>query len=150
MVAARRASAAVTAVSAALTLAVLLVPVLRFAYRSPVLHVAIETAAALVALLAAFLVYGRARLSGRLDHLVLTFPLALLGTSGVLLALFPSTFSDTATAWFALLTSVISSLALGACAFAPARPLPSSSRGLVLAVLGGVAGSLLAVALTIA
>jgi hypothetical protein len=97
VVEARRASVAATLASVALTLAVLLVPFLRFAWRSPLLHVAIETAAALVALLAAFLVYGRARLSGRLDHLVLTYPLALLGASGVLPAFLPDTFSSTAT-----------------------------------------------------
>jgi hypothetical protein len=97
VVAARRASVAATRASVALTLAVLLVPFLRFAWRSPLLHVAIETAAALVALLAAFLVYGRARLSGRLDHLVLTYPLALLGASGVLPAFLPDPFSSTAT-----------------------------------------------------
>jgi signal transduction histidine kinase len=139
-----------TLASVALTLAVLLVPFLRFAWRSPLLHVAIETAAALVALLAAFLVYGRARLSGRLDHLVLTYPLALLGASGVLLAFLPDTFSSTATAWFALLTSVLSSLALGACAFAPPRPLETSSRTLGLRVLGAVVATLLLVGLVVA
>ena len=66
------AAVVVTAViSGVATLAVALLPQLHFAYRQPPLHVALETAASLIALLAGFLVFGRLRREGRLNDLVL-------------------------------------------------------------------------------
>jgi hypothetical protein len=57
-------------VSGAATAAVILVPALRFAYRLPDVHVTLETAAALIGLLAAYLVFGRFRRSGQLADFV--------------------------------------------------------------------------------
>jgi hypothetical protein len=57
--------------SALATLTAVLVPEIEFAYRWPALHVAIKTAAALVALLVSFLAYGRFLRSRALADLVL-------------------------------------------------------------------------------
>lgn len=46
-----------TVIVIALALLVSVTPIVRFAYRSPSLHVAVETAAALISLLAAQLMY---------------------------------------------------------------------------------------------
>src|SRR5260370_29071572 len=66
------------AISGVATLGVALLPQLHFAYRQPPLHVALETAASLIALLAGFLVFGRLRREGRLNDLVLACALELL------------------------------------------------------------------------
>ncbi|MDP8956145.1 MAG: sensor histidine kinase [Actinomycetota bacterium] len=76
------AAAAVTAISA--------VGPFALAYRSLTLHVAIETAAALVAALAAFLVFGRFQQQGRLGHLVLAAALATFAITNFVLSVVPS------------------------------------------------------------
>jgi hypothetical protein len=72
----------VTGAIAMLALAVTVViagaPGLHFAYQKPVLHVALETAASLIALLAAYLAAGRFHRSGRLDDLLLASGLGVL------------------------------------------------------------------------
>ena len=73
-------------VSSAATAAVVFVPALRFAYRLPQLHVALETAAALIGLLAAYLVFGRFRRSGQLDDFMLCYSLGLLAFSNLFFA----------------------------------------------------------------
>src|SRR3954451_20561236 len=72
--------------SFAVTLAVVLVPSLHLAYREPSLRVALETAASLIALLVAYLVYGRARRSRTPEELVLALGLVWLAFSNILLA----------------------------------------------------------------
>ena len=54
-----RPTAAVLVLAGAATVAVLALPQLRFAYDAPSLRVALETAAAVIALVAAYLVLGR-------------------------------------------------------------------------------------------
>jgi hypothetical protein len=66
------------AVSGAVTLAVALSPRLHFVFWQPMAHVALETAAALTALLAGFLVFARLWRDCRLNELLLTCALALL------------------------------------------------------------------------
>src|SRR6266702_2844092 len=71
-------AALVTAVvSGIATIAVALVPQLPFAYREPLLHVALETGASLIALLAGFLVFGRLRRASRLNEMLLACALAM-------------------------------------------------------------------------
>jgi hypothetical protein len=55
-----------------LTTLVIVLPSVHFAYQSATLHATIETAAALVALLAAYLALSRFRATGRSDDLALT------------------------------------------------------------------------------
>ncbi len=65
-------------------------PGLRFAYRAPAAHVALETAAALVALLGAFLVLGRLRRSARLGDYLLLVAFSVLALTNLVFATVPS------------------------------------------------------------
>src|SRR5262245_65315582 len=71
-----------------------LAPTLRFAYEAPGLRVALETACALIALLASYLVLGRFLRERHLDSLVLAAGLGMLACASLaeatLLALPPS------------------------------------------------------------
>ena len=60
-----------------------LVAQFEFAYKSPSLHVALETTAAIAALAAAFLLLGRFRRSRLLDELILSAGLSLLALSNL-------------------------------------------------------------------
>src|SRR5690348_8465831 len=72
--------------SVAVTLSAVFVPPMHLAYRAPSLRVALETASALIGLLVALLVYGRARRSRRPDEFVLALGLVWLAASNLLLA----------------------------------------------------------------
>lgn len=80
---ARTAVLVTAAVSCAATTAIALLPGLAFGYLRPQLHVALETAASLIALLAGFLVYGRFRRRGQVDELVLACALAVLAVANL-------------------------------------------------------------------
>ena len=72
-----RASIATTAGAAALfTLLVSVTSLIHSAYRNPALHVAVETAAALISIVEPQLIYGRFRQSYGLGDLVLTASLS--------------------------------------------------------------------------
>jgi signal transduction histidine kinase len=106
-------------------------------YRAPELHVAVETAASLIALLASFLVFGRVRIGGRLNDLLLASALLLLALANLFFVTIPATLG-----WMGVDFSVWSSSAariLGApllclAAFAPARPLRRSAAATRLAL----------------
>jgi signal transduction histidine kinase len=109
--------------SAAITLAVVLVPSLHLAYREPSLRVALETAATLIALLVAYLVYGRARRSRRPEELILALGLVWLALSNLLLATivaFIPTFNQ-------MRPVVFAGSAVGAILIAAAAVVPSST-----------------------
>jgi signal transduction histidine kinase len=74
----------------AFTLLVSVTSVVRFAYRSPSLHVAVETAAAMVSLLAAQLMYGRFRRSLDRRDLVLMAALVMFAGSNLLFSAVPA------------------------------------------------------------
>src|ERR1043166_3187343 len=59
------------------------------AYSSPQLHIALETATALIVFLVAFLVYGRFRERKRLDDLMLASALFLIATSSLVFSAVP-------------------------------------------------------------
>ena len=63
---------------------VTLLPSVRFAYRNHDLHLVLETAEALVALLAAFLVFGRFRRAALRRDLLVAYSLGLLGSVNLL------------------------------------------------------------------
>ena len=113
-------------ISAAATAAVVFVPALRFAYRGPELHIAIETAAALIGLLAAYLVYGRYRRSGQLADFVLCYSLALLACSNLFFATLPAVSSGGSEefgTWARLCGQLLGSVLFAMAAFAPRRRL---------------------------
>jgi signal transduction histidine kinase len=97
-------------VGACITVLFCTLPFLAFAYRSVSTHVAIETAAALIAALAAFLVFLRFWQSGRMGDLLLVCALLVLASSNLLRSVVPGLVAAgsrlTFTTWAALLTSV--------------------------------------------
>jgi signal transduction histidine kinase len=111
-------------VSSTVTAAVVFVPALRFAYRLPDVHVAIETAAALIGLLAAYLVLGRFERSGQLEDFVLSYSLAVLACSNLFFAALPSlvaTGTDHFSTWARLLGQLVGALVFAAAAVVPRR-----------------------------
>jgi signal transduction histidine kinase len=137
-----------TAVSAVVTFAIALVPQVHFAYWHPLLHVALETAASLIALLASVLVAGRLRRRSQLNELLLGCALVVL----TLLNLFFLTVTAVVrqappelVVGTALAGSSLGAVFFALAAFAPARRL--RRPGLALAAgTAGVAVVLVAVA----
>ncbi len=136
---------AMAAVAALLvTLAVITAPFLRFAYRAPELHVALETSAALTALVLAFLVYGRFRLSGALQELLLSMSLGLVAVVNLSLAVLPPVLgieSAELLDWGSVGLRLLGTLLLTAAALTPMRRVVGhrSPGWIVLGLLGLVA-----------
>lgn len=110
-----------TLFGAAGTLFVLVFP-LRLAYESPSLHVAFETAAASIALLAAYLVLGQFRHSRELDALVLGCGLGMMGGVNLLLGALPAALDQelgTASTWMGAIGRLVATFVLVAAAWAP-------------------------------
>lgn len=125
--------AALTVLLASLgTLLVVLVPGFDFAYRMPELRVALETTAALVALLAAGLVYARLRHSGRLDDLLLALALGLLAETNLCFAAAPLAFADgraeSFSSWSTPFGQFAGALVLACASVAPPRVLRRRAR----------------------
>lgn len=135
----RRAVMAAAFVVVSVTSLAIGVPAVHFAYRAPGLHIALETAAALIASLAAYLVLGRYRRSARLDSLALVCALWLFGLSNFFLGALPAAVfgarADRFSSWASLLTAT-----LGAAIFLLAaylRPATvAASKRLELMALG--------------
>jgi signal transduction histidine kinase len=136
-------TAAAAAVATALIAAA---PALRFAYRAPDFEISLETTAALVALLAAFLVFGRFRRSGFLDDLLLFQALATFAFTNLVFSVFPAVTTNGERpefwSWSALAGRSLGVLLFAAAAFAPRRAV--SPRRLVRAILASVPLALLA------
>jgi signal transduction histidine kinase len=110
----------------AVTIAALLWPGLQFAYRAPSLHVMIETTAAMAALIAAYLVYGRFRHSHSAGDLLLLGALAFLSVTKFVVPIVSGHAvmnSDRFAAWAALTASVIGAGLFAASALVPERRL---------------------------
>src|SRR5918996_2716820 len=104
------------------TILVLVLSPLRFAYESPSLHIAFDTAAASIALLAAYLAVGQFRHSRELDVLVLACGLAMLGGVNLLLGALPAALDQelgTATTWMRAVGRLLATIMLVAAAWAP-------------------------------
>jgi signal transduction histidine kinase len=138
------------AIVLAVTAAVALIPGVRFAYRSPDLHVVLLTAEALIGLLAAYLALERFRRQRRLDSLVLCLALTLLALPNLLFAALPVIVAKDTTVfstWSALIGRSLGSVVFAAAAYTAAsrvrRRFSSHARvGLVLGpllLLGAVA-----------
>jgi len=116
----------------ALTIAVLVLPSLRFAYRSPTLHATIATACGLIALLAAFLVYGRFRSTERTEDLALATALGFLACADLVFSAMPwallSEGSLRFSAWTSLIGTVIGAFVLALSSFLPSRQLWNPKR----------------------
>lgn len=114
---------------------------------SPPLRVALETAVTLIALLAAYLVFGRFRYTGRRSDFVLVFALELIALRTLFFAAYPAVARgdlEHFATWAQVASAVAGAAALAAGAFASDSPV--RHRGRVAAtllvlpvVIGGVA-----------
>ena len=136
----------VAVISAAATLVVAALPAIDFAYRRPSLRGALETAAMLIALLAAWLVLGRFLRSRALPDLVLVCALATLAGANLVAAVTLAIDSPTRfSTWAPVAGRVLGGALFAAAALAPAvdvrRPRVAAARALagVGVTLAGIA-----------
>lgn len=111
---------AAAGVGAAVTLAAVVIPFIRFAYLNPTLHVAIDAADAVIALVAGVLVFGRFQLSRQVRDLILVYALVLLAMTNIALAGSTSlrqTETEAMATWAPALTRFVASLAFAVAAF---------------------------------
>jgi signal transduction histidine kinase len=122
------------------TLLVMELEQLQFAYRAFGLHVALETAASFVAFLAAHLFYGRFRQSGRVDDLALTLSLGVIACANVFFSAIPAAVSNGSPApfatWAPLSGRLIGEALFAFAAFAPPSRLAHPARTARFAILG--------------
>jgi signal transduction histidine kinase len=145
----RRAVALAAAVGALVTV-VSLVPVDSVAYHSPTLHVAIETVATFVCMVAAVLVFGRFLRSPARSELFLATSLLLLGLTNLFFAVIPWLSPDAMLGgfdtWAPVAGRLLGAAGLAVAAWLPAEYLADPRRSALRAV-GAVVGIVLAIAL---
>ena len=145
----------VAVAAAGVTAAFSVAPQLRFAWPAQDLRIAVETGAALIALIAAYLVAGRYRRNRQLDHLLLSLGLGMLAASNALVAvLLAINVPGGAARFVSLVLNLTGILLLAIAAFSPQRP-PRTRRPLLLAGLSAagiavaVGAALVAIALSL-
>ena len=125
-------------VSGVATTLIVFVSPLHFAYRQQALHVALETSAALIGLLAAYLVFGRFRRSERMDDFLLCYALGLLALTNLFFAAVPAVVgggpSRFAT-WAGISGRLLGTLAFAAASFATQRRVPLKGNQRIAAAL---------------
>jgi signal transduction histidine kinase len=135
-------SAWVAVAAAGATLAVVVLPFLRFAYRAPALHIVLETANAFIALLVAYLVYGRFRQSRRLQELLLVLGLSTVAIANLVLTALPSAVTllddDEFTGWAALAIRFLGTVLLTAAALIASGNHVDTPRALLIVGLIGI------------
>jgi signal transduction histidine kinase len=148
-----RASIVLTAGAAALfTLLVNVTSVIPFAYRKPAMHVALETAAALISIVAAQLIYGRFRQRYELRDLVLTAGLSVFAASNLLFSVIPELVASERAAfgtWTSVGGRLLGAALLALAAVVPDRTLHHPSRA-AHRLLGGCTLALAALVLAVA
>lgn len=121
----RQQLAATALVGAGLTLAVVALPFVRFAYRAPTLHVVIETLNAFIAVLVAYLVYGRYRELQRAQDLLLGLGLVTVAVANLILTAVPlatvGVTGEELTNWTPLGVRLLGTVFLVWAAVTPAR-----------------------------
>jgi hypothetical protein len=140
---------ATTLVAAAATLAISGLSFVEFAYRSPESHVALETAAGLVCLLACWLMLGRFRRSHQLADLVASLGLGVLAFANLAFLVIPATIernrAEGLEVWAPVGAGTVGAVIFAAAAFTPQRRIVHRD----VAIRRGVA-AILAVFLVIA
>jgi signal transduction histidine kinase len=133
------------------TLLVSVTSLVEFAYRKPALHVALETAAALISLIAAQLIYGRFRESYERRDLLLTAALSTFAATNLFFSAIPaiaeSRPGDFAT-WAPVGGQLLGAALFAAAAVAPDRPLRHPAQD-ARRLLGGCAVALAGVSLIV-
>ena len=106
-----------------LTLVLALVPGVDYAYRAPGLQIALNTADAVIALVVAYLVYGRYRQSSRTRDLLLVLSLVVLAVANLPLAAIPQSVGSSAhlAEWASLLVRTLGGLLFAAAALVGPR-----------------------------
>jgi signal transduction histidine kinase len=133
----------VALVAALVTLAVVLIPDLRFAYRDASLRVSIETAAALIALVVAYIFIGRYLRSHRLDHLGVAVGLVTLAASNAFTTANVALGPWTSIGYLGAGTSLAGVIVLAVAAFLPDTRMVRSRREIVAAAAGALGISVL-------
>lgn len=138
------------ALGALVTALIVWTPYVVFGYRSPSIHLVLDTIDACVALLVAYLVYGRFVRSGTSQDLLLTQGLVLLAVAGFGLTYAVQALSGirggTVDVWLPLTVRVVGSLLIAAAALANAgrQVEPSWRRWAVVGPVAVVAAAFLA------
>jgi signal transduction histidine kinase len=144
---------ATAVVGSLVTLALMEVQSLHFAYRAFGLHVALEVTASFIAILAAHLMYGRFREDGRLDDLALACALGVIGCANFFLAAVPAAVSngkpERFSTWAPLLGRLVGEITFAYAAFAPRRRLEYPTRAAAIAFSASGA-ALVAIAVVVA
>jgi signal transduction histidine kinase len=133
---------AVGAAGTAITALVSVAPFVRFAYRSPAAHVAIDTTATITALLAAFLLYERFRQTALRRDLLLATALAVMASTSLCLSVVPALTglgSEPASTWAKFAARLFGVGLLAAAAFLPAPRLRAPARSARRTLLGSLA-----------
>jgi signal transduction histidine kinase len=133
----------VAVAGASATVLITVLPFARFAYRSPAGHLALDTAAACVALLTAYLLFGRCRRTGRAGDFVMAFALTLFGFTNLLLSAVADVVGGPQrhlfATWAVLGSRLLATTLFAASAFIPeTRLLRYRKKGFVV-VLGALA-----------
>ena len=137
--------AAAAGLAALATLLITLLPFASFAYRSQGAHVAIETAASLIATLAAVIVIGRFARSHQRSDLLLSAAMILFATSNIVFSAIPSlSYNDVGAfeIWSPLAGRALGAAVLLAAALLPDRRVRRPRRALMRAfalTVGGLA-----------
>ena len=144
-----RITVAAALASAAITFAISVLPFTRFAYRSIPAHVALETAAGLIALLASFLLALRLRRTRKVSDALLVFALALFGLRNLILSVLPeiATPDRLAPTWAPLAGQLVATVALCVAAFVPEGRVRSPRHATVVA-LASATGIVVAIGLS--
>ena len=135
-----------TLLGLAVTVAIVAVPALRFAYPRPGLHIAIETTAALTALLATFLMVARVRRSGLVCDLMLSCALAVFAASHLVSGAAAAIAErDVSSSWIWIVTTtrLVAAGLLAAASLLPRRRVGGAAA---VAVIAGVSLSVAALA----
>ena len=118
------------------------VPSLRFAYRSVPLHAMLETAATLIAVLTAFLLWGRLRKRRGLDDLLLFVALGVISFTNLFFAAIPAATSPRPhpfSTWTTMAGSALGAALLAFAALVPRAQLTNFRTAVRLAVAGAAA-----------
>jgi signal transduction histidine kinase len=130
---------AVALVSGVVTAAFAAIPGLQFAYRSPSTHVALETAAGLIAAMTALLVFGRLQQTRRLSELLLLGALVLFACTNITFAavrVILTSIDSPSSEWAVIAARLTAASLFAAAAVAPDRRLRRPERATLLMLYG--------------
>jgi signal transduction histidine kinase len=130
----------------AVTVAIILLPNLKFAYRSETSHIMLETATAMIAVIAAVLVYGRFKNSGSMSDLLLLVALCFFSLPKFIVPYVGGAIagdSDRFSAWSMLVAGTAAAALFMVAAFLPERRLADPRRQAKVVGLLAVGGSLI-------